>query len=155
VSGHVDVTALLQRRAAAASAMQDAAHALNRAYAEFLSASDEIRASIASMAARAGAVAYARTRNSYVGPIPEIEATHAEHIAAAARHTATADVERRLSDVVTAGDANLAERFGFELSAPLWSLLSKVPRHVMEHHSNAPAAGSFAQAIQAHTARFS
>jgi hypothetical protein len=145
----------LARLAAAAFAMQAAAHELSRAYAEFLSASADMRSAIPAMAARAGFAAYMSARIPHAGPVSEREATHCEHLAVAARNAAVADAERSLADVMTAGELNLAERFGFELAAPLWSLLSKVPTHVKEHHSDAPPAGSFAQAIQAHAARFS
>jgi hypothetical protein len=155
MSGHVYVATPLARLAAAASAMQDAAYALNRAYAEFLSASAEIRAAIPAMAARAGSAAYVSARIPHAGPVSDGERNTSEHQAVAARNAAVADAERHLSNIMTAGEVNLAERFGFELSSPLWSLLSKVPTHVKEHHSNAPPAGSFAQAIQAHAARFS
>jgi hypothetical protein len=140
----------LSRRAAAASAMQNAAHALSSAYAEFLSASAEIRALIPELVERVRVRGRARAQIPHAGPISDLERNTSAHQALAAGNREADDAERRVLEGLTAGFANgnVAETFGSEIAPALWTLLSAVPTHARSGHTNAPPSGTFARIVE-------
>jgi hypothetical protein len=150
MSSHVDVLALVQRRSTAALAMQEAAHTLSSAYAEFSGASAEIRALIPELVESVRVRARARAVIQHAGHVSNAESTFGEHQAVAAGNRAADDAERRCLEGLTSGFANggPAENFSFELSPQVWALLSAAPTHSKMGHSNAQKKGVFARIVE-------
>jgi hypothetical protein len=150
MSSHVDVLALVQRRSAAAFAMQEAAHTLSSGYAEFSGASAEIRALIPELVERVRVRARARAMIRHAGHVSSAESTFGEHQAVAAGNRAADDAERSALEGLTSGFSNggPAENFAYELTPQVWALLSAAPTHAKAGHSDAQKWGAFTRIVE-------
>jgi hypothetical protein len=156
-----DLSAALDRRVAAATAMVAAARALSSAHADFQSATEALASLVPATAREAGDHAEALLRASPAGLAFaaghhwDWEITQNDLVVKNAGDRVFADVDRSLAEAMSAGYAGgtAAAAFGYEFTQELWNMLLAAPNHARADRTDPRCVGSFVRAVNLQAVR--